>query len=216
MVKTEAITLIKEDVLALGRMVDRTIGEVTHLLKTDGRASLALIEQQEEEINKACHDIEERCMEVLLEREVLNAQEIRLLFGSCVIAAKFERMADHANRVAKLASWASESGVEIPPELSEMAGVVHRMVEDVLLTFLTDAADKAQEILQRDSRVDYLHDYLSKRLLSELGEQDQEEAQMRAQFLFGARFLERMGDACCSIAKRTYFIVTGERLKSED
>ena len=213
MVKTEAITLIKEDVLALGRMVDRTIGEVSRLLQKDDRATLSLIEAQEEEINKSCHDIEERCMEVILDREVLSAKEIRLLFGSCVIAAKFERMADHANRVGKLASWASQSAIDIPPELSEMAGVVHRMVEDVLLSFLTDAADKAQEILQRDSQVDYLHDLLSKRLLTELGEQDQEEAQMRTQFLFGARFIERMGDACCSIAKRIYFIVTGERLK---
>jgi len=213
MVKSEAITLIKEDVLALGRMVDRTIGEVSRLLQNDERASLSFIEAQEEEINKSCLDIEERCMEIILEREVLSAQQIRLLFGSCVIAAKFERMADHANRVGKLASWASESAIDIPPELSEMAGVVHRMVEDVLVTFLTDAADKAQEILQRDSQVDYLHDLLSKRLLSELGDQDQEEAQMRAQFLFGARFIERMGDACGSIAKRIYLIVTGERLK---
>jgi len=124
-------------------------------------------------------------------------------------------MADHALRVAKLATWAADANVEIPPELAEMAGVIHRMVEDVLVGFLTDAADTAQGVIQRDSQVDYLHDLLSKKLLSGLGEQDQEEAQLRTQFLFGARFLERMGDACCSIAKRVYFIATGERLKVE-
>ncbi|HEY9869868.1 MAG TPA: PhoU domain-containing protein [Candidatus Obscuribacterales bacterium] len=215
MVKTEAITLIKEDVLALGRMVDCTIGEITRLLQREPAASLSLVEEQEEKINQACYDIEEKCMDLLLEREVLSAQEIRTLLGATVIAAKFERMADHANRVGRLATWAAESEVDIPPELPEMAGVVHRMVQEVLLSFLTDSADKTEEILQRDNQVDYLHDFLSKRLLSELGEREPEEAQMRAQFLFGARFLERMGDACCSIAKRVYFIVTGQRFKQE-
>lgn len=213
--KTEAITLIKEDVLTLGRMVDRTVDETTRLLKKDPAASLSLVDEQEESINQHCQDIEEKCLDLLLERQEMGAQDIRTLVASTVIAAKFERMADHANRVAKLASWACQSGIEIPAELPEMSGVVHRMVQDVLVSFLTDAADIAQDILQRDSRIDYLHDILSKRLLSGLGEQDQEEAQMRAQFLFAARFIERMGDACCSIAKRVYFIATGERLRQE-
>jgi phosphate uptake regulator len=67
--------------------------------------------------------------------------------------------------------------------------------------------------LQRDNEVDYLDAVLSKKLLSDLGEQDQAHAQMRAQFLFCTRFLERMGDLCTSIAKRSYFIATGERIK---
>jgi len=56
---------------------------------------------------------------------------------------------------------------------------------------------------------------LHKKLLSALGEQDQARAQMGAQFLFCARFLERMGDACVSIAKRVFFMVTGNRLKKD-
>ena len=213
--KTEAITLIKEDVLALGRMVDSMLGEVSRLLLRDPEGDLDFVDELEEGTNQACQNIEEKCLDLLMERQEFGAQEIRTLVASTVIASKFERMADHAVRVAKLASWASESDVDIPPELAEMAGVIHRMVEDVLVSFLTDAADTAQGIIQRDSRVDYLHDLLSKKLLSELGDQDQEEAQLRTQFLFGARFLERMGDACCSIAKRVYFIATGERLKVE-
>ena len=216
MVKTEAITLIKEDILSLGQMVNRSVEEIFHLLQKNPTSSLSLVEEQEEHINQACYDIEEKCLDLLLERETFSPQEIRTLLASTIIASKFERMADHANRVAKLASWACEDNIAIPPELPDMASVVHRMVKDVLLSFLTDAADKAKEIVQRDSQVDYLHDVLSKRLLSDLGEQDQQEAQMRAQFLFAARFLERMGDACCSIAKRVYFIATGKRLKSEE
>jgi len=33
--------------------------------------------------------------------------------------------------------------------------------------------------------------------------------------LFCARFIERMGDACVSVAKRVYFIVTGNRLRRD-
>ncbi len=212
---TEAITFLKEDVLALGQLVARSVEESSRLLRKEKAASLTFIEEQEEVINAACQDVEEKCLDLLLEKQALDAREIRILVGSTLIAAKFERIADHANRVGRMACWASEDGVEIPAELPEMAAVVHRMVQDVLLSFVTDDAAKAQSIVQRDSQVNYLHDVLSKKLLSTLGEQDQAQAQMGAQFLFCARFLERMGDACVSIAKRVFFFVTGNRLKRE-
>jgi phosphate transport system protein len=214
-VKTEAITFLKEDVLALGQLVDRSVDEMSRLLRKEKSASLNLIEEQEEMINEASQAIEEKCLDLLLEKQALDAREIRVLIGATVIAAKFERIGDHANRIGRMASWAWEDGIEIPSELPEMASVVHRMVQDVLLSFVTDDANKAQEILQRDSQVNYLHDVLSKKLLSALGEQDRARAQMGAQFLFCARFLERMGDACGSIAKRVFFIVTGNRLKRD-
>jgi phosphate uptake regulator len=124
-------------------------------------------------------------------------------------------MADHSHRAAKIAAWACEDGIEIPQELKDMSKVVHQMVQDVLLQFLSEDPAKTQEILQRDSEVDYFDALLSKKLLSDLGAQDHARAQMRAQFLFCSRFLERMGDLCTSISKRIYFIATGVRIKPE-
>jgi phosphate transport system protein len=214
-VKTESITLIKEEVLTLGRMVETTVYEVTRLLKGDRKADLAMIERQEEEINKLCQEIEEKCVDMLMERDSFGAREIRALVSIPLIAAKFERLADHANRVARFANWAIEDEIAIPDELPKMAATVYHMVQELLLCFLTDSASKAKEILASDNTVDYLHDLLSKKLLSNLGEQEAGQAQMRAQFLFCSRFLERMGDACTSIAKRVYFLSTGERIDKD-
>ncbi len=213
--KTEAITFLKEDVLAMGQLVSTSVEEVARLLRSEAGADLAFVEEQEELINDAYLAVEEKCIDLLLEKQSLDVREIRFLLGSNNIAAKFERIADHANRVGRMACWAAEENIAIPPELSEMCNAVHRMLTDAMISFVSDDALKAQEILQRDAQVDYLHDVLSKRLLSDLGEQDQANAQMRAQFLFCARFLERMGDACVSIAKKVFFIVTGNRLKRD-
>jgi len=211
--KGESITLIKEEVLTLGRLVETTVYEVTRLLKGDKRADISLVERQEEEINKLCHEIEEKCVDLLVERDTAHgAKEIRALVSIPLIASKLERLADHAIRVAKFASWALEDQIEIPEELPKMAASVYHMVQELLLCFLTDSPSKAKEILASDNNVDYLHDLLSKKLLSDLGEQESATAQMRAQFLFCSRFLERMGDACTSIAKRVYFLSTGERI----
>jgi phosphate transport system protein len=193
-------------------MVETTVYEVTRLLKGDRKADLAMVERQEEEINKLCQEIEEKCVDLLMERDSFGAKEIRALVSIPLIAAKFERLADHANRVARFANWAIEDEIEIPEELPKMAATVYHMVQELLLCFLTDSASKAKEILASDNTVDYLHDVLSKKLLSNLGEQESAHAQMRAQFLFCSRFLERMGDACTSIAKRVYFLSTGERI----
>jgi phosphate transport system protein len=214
-VKTQAITMMKEDILSLGRMVGTSVAELVKLLHRDPAASLDFIEDQEEKINAQCLRIEEKCLDLLTATEGLQPQEIRTLVGSTLMAAKFERLADHANRVAKLISWEAEDGVQVPSELAEMAGSVHRMVEDTLVVYLTDDVERVPELVQRDAHINYLHDVLSKKLLSDLGVSDQEEAQTRTQFLFCARYIERMGDCCTSIAKRTHFIVTGQRLKTE-
>ncbi|HEY9676504.1 MAG TPA: PhoU domain-containing protein [Drouetiella sp.] len=211
--KAEAIMLFKEDVLTMGRLVDRTVEEMLRMLRKDPAADMSIIEEQEVAINRMHTEIEEKCLDLLLERDALPEKDIRTLFVSASIASKFERMADHANRVAKIGSWAREDNLEIPPELPEMAAVVHKMVQEVLLCYITNSSDKAREILQRDAEVNYFDDVLSKKLLSDLGSQDAARAQMRAQFLFGGRFLERMGDLAASIAKRSYFIATGERIK---
>lgn len=212
--KTRAITLMKEDVLSLGRLVSNTLLGLSLILTKDPTANFEQIEHQEEKINKACLTIEEKCMDLLACRQDFSAQEIRTLVGSTLIAAKFERLADHALRIAKLVSWIASDQDPLPPQLAEMSNIISRMVEDVLVIFLTDAVDKIPELLQRDSEVDYLHDLLSKRLLSDLGRQSQEKAQQNTQLLFCTRYLERMGDYCTSIAKRIYFIVTGDRIES--
>jgi phosphate transport system protein len=205
--------LFKEDVLALGDLVSRTVAEMARLLRKERGASLELVENQEKAINRLYQEVEEKCLDLLLEKDVLQPKDIRTLVGSTIIAAKLERMADHANRVARIASWAKEDNIVVPAELPEMAEAIHKMMQDVLLSFLTEASDKVQAILHRDSEIDYLDAVLSKKLLADLGSQEQEKAHMTAQFLFCTRFLERMGDLCSSVAKRTYFIVTGTRVK---
>ncbi|MCC6978048.1 MAG: phosphate signaling complex protein PhoU [Candidatus Melainabacteria bacterium] len=211
----ETITLLKEDVLTLGRMVDSTVGKVTNLLKRDDSIRLEEVENQEKRINDWSQEIEEKCLELLIEKDKLSAKDIRTLVSCTIIVAKLERLGDHANRVARIASWAKEEEIEVPEELPQMCAVVHHMLQDALLTFVTNDLDKVSEVLQKDSQVNYLHDVMSKRLLSKLGEQEQASAHMGAQFLFCARFIERMGDLCTSVAKRVHFINTGKRLSSK-
>lgn len=134
--KTESITLIKEEVLTLGRMVETTVYEVTRLLKGDRKADLAMVERQEDEINKLCQEIEEKCVDLLMERDSFGAKEIRALVSIPLIAAKFERLADHANRVARFANWAIEDEIEIPEELPKMAATVYHMVQELYFASL--------------------------------------------------------------------------------
>lgn len=210
----ESITLLKEDVLSLGRMVDNTVEMVTNLLKKDDSARLDDVENQEKQINDWSQEIEEKCLELLIEKDNLSAKDVRTLVSCTLIVSKLERLGDHANRVARIASWAREEEIEVPEELPQMSAVVHHMMQDALLTFVTNDLNKVTEVLQQDSQVNYLHDVMSKRLLSKLGEQEQASAHMGAQFLFCARFIERMGDLCTSVAKRVHFINTGKRLSA--
>lgn len=211
--KAKALYFLKDDVVSMGRMVGSSVEDMASILKGNPDTQMSLIEERENKINDSCKKIEETCMELLLEKETVTQKDIRFLVSTIMIAAKLERMADHANRIAKVGNWAREEKIEVPAEMVEMAQVIHQMANDILIGFLEDAPDKALEVLKRDTAVDLLHDVLSQRLLADLGDQDKAKAQIEAQFLFCTRFLERMGDACTSIAKRVYFIATGERVQ---
>ncbi len=104
----ESITLLKEDVLSLGRMVDNTVDMVTNLLKKDDSARLDDVENQEKQINDWSQEIEEKCLELLIEKDNLSAKDVRTLVSCTLIVSKLERLGDHANRVARIASWARE------------------------------------------------------------------------------------------------------------
>jgi phosphate transport system protein len=210
--KTRAVTLMKEDVLGLGRLVTDTMQELMRILRKDQTANFDHIVKYEEEINRYCLKIEEKCLDMLSEYKDLSQQEIRALVGSTLIAAKFERLADHALRVGKYVAWVAAEDTPIPEQLYDMAGIINRMVEEVLLCFLADDVDSIPAIVQRDSQIDYLHDFLTKSLMQDLGVQNQEDALTTTQLLFCTRYMERMGDYCVSVAKRVHFIVTGKRL----
>ena len=213
MVRTQLITLMKEDVLSLGRKVHLLVSELDKLLSGDCSADLSFIEQQEELINDGRYKIEDKCFAVLYEHQDLTLQEIRMLVGSTLIATKFERLADHAHRIARMVSWTSADNLVVPAELAEMVNTVKDMIEEVLLCYVTDTIEKIRPIVHQDSRVDYLHGVLSKRLLTSLEVPDLAGSQMCAQLLLCSRYAERMGDLCASIAKRIHYFVTGERLK---
>jgi len=65
--RTRAVTLMKEDVLALGRLVSATMHELSRILIKDQTASFDYIIKHEEEINTACQKIEEKCLDLLSE-----------------------------------------------------------------------------------------------------------------------------------------------------
>ncbi len=55
--KTEAITFVKEDVLSLGQMVDKTVEEVARILRLEPSADMNVIEERQELIDDACQAI---------------------------------------------------------------------------------------------------------------------------------------------------------------
>ena len=186
--KAKALYFLKDDVVSMGRMVNTSVEEMASILKGNPSGSMSLIEEREKKINDYCKKIEETCLELLLEKETVTQKDIRLLVSTIIIAAKLERMGDHANRIAKVADWARKEKVGVPTEMAEMASVIHQMAEDILMGCLEDTPDKALEVLKRDTAVDLLDEVLSRRLLAASGAPDKAQAQIETLFLFCTTF----------------------------
>jgi phosphate transport system protein len=126
------------------------------------------------------------------------------------MSADLERMGDLANHIAKQARMRYPNSA-VPPELSltiqEMGNVCGQIVDKVSLVLQNRDAEKALEIEKDDDAMDILHRKIIATLLDPKWPHGVETA---IDMTLLGRYYERYADHAVSIARRVYFLVTGE------
>ena len=81
----------------------------------------------------------------------------------------------------------------------------------MLTAYAARDASMAQEVLERDAKVDAFYDSIFRNLVSFMVERPAT-ITTAAQLLFVARNLERIGDHATNVAEQVYFAATGDYL----
>jgi phosphate transport system protein len=199
-----SITLVEMATLVSGAIRDAT----TALLGADLRVAEEVI-ASDNVIDALQHDLDNRTVD-LMARQQPVAGDLRTLVASLRMSADLERMGDLANHVAKVARMRYPV-VAVPSELLEIVekmAVVAETVSNKLAVVIRDRdTDKALQLGVDDDEMDILHRRLFVALLDPAWPHGNEVA---IDMTLIGRYYERFADHAVSVARRLYYLVTGE------
>ncbi len=199
-------TLLQMSALVKIAITDATTGLLT--------ADLAIAEKviaADSVIDEIQHDLDARTIN-LMARQQPVASDLRTLVTSLRMSADLERMGDLANHVAKQARMRYPNSA-VPAELiqiiTSMSIVANKLIDKLAVVIEHRDTVRAQEIETDDDEMDKLHRKLIAALLSDDWSYGVETA---IDMTLLGRYYERFADHAVSIARRVYFLVTGEYL----
>jgi phosphate transport system protein len=155
------------------------------------------------------HDLDNRILGIMARQQPV-AGDLRILVTSIRMSADLERMGDLADHIAKVARMRYPS-TAVPPELiltiQEMGSVVKLIIEKTSNVIGSQDITVALQLEKDDDEMDRLHRKLFMTLLDDSWTHGIETA---IDMTLIGRYYERCADHAVSIARRVYFLVTGE------
>lgn len=152
--------------------------------------------------------IEEEAVGTIATQEPV-AQDLRLLVAILNIIVDLERIADHAEGIAKIVLRLGDPVQPLPADLSVMADIATSMVVDAMAALFARDVEEARRVADRDNEVDALMEGVSGDLIASMLRHPPGVA--RATYLIWvAHDLERIADRATNICERVVYLVTGE------
>jgi phosphate transport system protein len=200
---------ISQSLLEMAGLVREAMSSATTALLTSDLALAEKVILADDKIDSIQHELDARTIN-LMARQQPVASDLRTLVTSLRMSADLERMGDLAHHIAKQARMRYPN-CAVPPELlatiEEMDRVARRIIEKLESVMEHRDTARALEIEKDDDKMDRLHRQLIATLLDDNWKHGVETA---IDMTLLGRYYERCADHAVSIARRVYFLVTGE------
>jgi phosphate transport system protein len=204
-----ALKKLERELLTMGEMVANAIeGSVEALKSRDMKASKKII-KNDLVINKKRFEIEEQCL-LLIATQQPMAVDLRSIAAILSIITDLERMADHAEGIAKISVMIGKEPLVKPLiDVPRMAEKTLQMLNGCLKAFMDRDAAFARTICDEDDEVDALYEQVYRELLMlMIGKPKIIEG--ATYLIWVAHNLERIADRTTNIAERIVYMVTGK------
>jgi phosphate transport system protein len=199
---------IQEETLLMGAMVQTAMERAVQALRERDIALGQQVIRDDIKINDKRYDIEEKCLEMIATQQPL-ASDLRTIVSVLHISVDLERMGDHAEGIAKVATMlADEPPVKTYVRIPQMAEIAGRMLVSSLEAFRDRDAERARAICDEDDEVDALYDAVYRELIM-IMVKDPDTIERATHLTWVAHNLERIADRVTNICERVVYLVEG-------
>jgi phosphate transport system protein len=205
----EELEAIRASLVELTNLVGGAMAKATLALV---EANVTLAEEvitADQQIDDYQHGLDAKVIDIMARQQPV-AVDLRMLVASLRISADLERMGDFAHHVARIARLRYPERAlssELIAVVSDLGAASARICTKTAYILQSMDIDQALELEKDDDEVDRLHKQLFRILLDDKNQLPIETAIDTT--LIG-RYYERFADHAVSVARRVYFLVTGE------
>jgi phosphate transport system protein len=204
---TEKLKHLEQEVLGLGNLVEGILIESADLLRDNDLDALDRLGDEGRQVHKKRMAIEMGCMSLIASRPLDG--ELRHLVAMVEIAAELERMADHAQRVARTNYLIADHQLSKPlASLHRLAAEIQSLLDGALAAYAQRDASAARMIVAGTGEVESLYQQARRDLLAVMA--DKPRIANQAIFLSrSAHNLRRAAERVTGICEWVVFAVEG-------
>lgn len=202
------LTELQDEVLVLGSMTEKAVMDAMEALRDGDAAWSNKIIAEDERINRKRFEIEDKAILIIATQQPM-ATDLRALLSILYITTDLERIADHAEGIAKINLLMGDE--PLPRKLGYVPAMADRavaMLGNSLQSYINRDVEFARQICDADDEVDRLQDSVYDECIRAMIA-DPTSIQRNTYLLWTAHNLERIADRCTNICERTIFMVTG-------
>lgn len=197
------------DLIKMGSLVEESIENTIIALKKQDVALAREIFRNDDIIDDLERKIEKRCLTLIARQQPL-AKDLRTISTALKIITDMERIADHSADIAEITiRMANEKYIKPLIDIPKMAELARQMVNKSIDAYVKQDIELAQAVCNSDDAVDDLFFKIILELIN-IMKNDPQTVEQAINFMFIAKYLERMADHATNISEWVVFNVTGE------
>ncbi|MEX2245443.1 MAG: phosphate signaling complex protein PhoU [Dehalococcoidia bacterium] len=200
---------MQDEILIMGSMVEKAVQRSMEGLRTRNTVLSQGVVEEDVAINAKRYEIEERCIHLIALQQPMAA-DLRVVVAILFIANELERMADHAEGIARISLMIGDEALPRPlGDIAEMGDRAADMLRRSITAFIERDDDAARKLCDEDDAVDNLYDRAYQALIGEMI-QSPGEVRSLTYLIWASHNLERIADRVTNICERVIFMVTGQ------
>ena len=203
------IDSIRDSVVALSRHITEAILRATQVLLTNNLVEAQNVINDDDAIDRASQEIEERCRELLLLQQPM-ARDLRQILSAMRITIELERSGDLASNICKATQHATNPTLpsSIQTLIERMSEETVRLTRSSVNSFAESDSTLAASIDTMDDKLDKVHIAFVSAVL-EASLDMQLAIQPAVQLTLIGRYYERIGDHAVNIGNKVRYMVDG-------
>lgn len=204
----DELSELRKLIAQMGGLAEDQFGKSIDALSRSDKALAERVIASDDKIDLVEKELEDRAITLIARRQPM-ATDLRAVIVAIRISSDLERIGDLAKNIAKRTLALDEPlPRSVNVGMTRMADLAMEQLSDVLDAYTRFDIDKAQDVWEKDSRIDALYNSLFRELLTYMME-DARTISMCTHLLFGAKNIERIGDHTTNIAENVIYLVSG-------
>lgn len=202
---------ITDEVIELGEVVRKAVLLSVESLKERNVEKAERVKQLEERSDILNLGIDEGALKLMALQQPV-ARDLRFVSSMIKISDNLERIADLANKIAKITPKYEKRALLKPLiDIPRMADTIAEMLDMDMKAISEHSSPSTVRLESKDDLLDELYNQIYNELITYML-RDPRKIDDATDLLFVARYLERIGDIAAKTGARIVYMVEGERV----